>query len=307
MVIYSILLFKDIDQNCYSNDGKTLIKVNDTSPNLRISAKCEIKQDRCFINLYSLISFSFQENPNLKTIGEYCFAYCYNLTIINLSSCSKLIKISHCAFYYCRNVTEILLPKGLLEIQYWDFEFIDLVTSVIIPASVKNIGEDAFAFCHKLENVTFEESSNLTSLEKSVFGATNITSFQIPEKVTKISGQAFDNYKFTNITIHPKNKYLIIENNAIFSTNKSNLFYFFNRSFETYEIPDYVATLGDYLFYYTKIKSITLPNSITSIGEYCFYCSQISAIAFSSLTTIGSYCFTYSKLIYVVIPESVKK
>ena len=118
MNILLSLLYKDIDESCYSKDGKTLIKVNNTSPHLRISAKCEIIQLLCFYKLNSLISFSFEENPNLTTIGKESFSNCKNLTCINLSSCNKLKIISMYAFYSCEKVSEIFLPKGLLEIQF---------------------------------------------------------------------------------------------------------------------------------------------------------------------------------------------
>lgn len=59
-----ISTYKDIDQSCYSDDGKTLNKVTDQSPYLRISAKCETIGYECFCELKSLIGFSFEENPN---------------------------------------------------------------------------------------------------------------------------------------------------------------------------------------------------------------------------------------------------
>lgn len=107
MIIHLVLLIKEIDQSCYSEDGKKLINVTDSSPDLLISAKCEIIQDKCFYQLTSLISFSFEENPNLTIIGSQSFYSCINLSKINLSVCNKLIKISDSAFEKCNKVTEI--------------------------------------------------------------------------------------------------------------------------------------------------------------------------------------------------------
>lgn len=164
LIIVNILLYKDIDSSCYENDGKTLKKVNDTSPYLIISAKCEKIANSCFSNLKSLESFSFEENPNLTTIGSSCFSSCTNLQIIGLSSCTKLTTISNYAFFECSKVTEILLPNGLKEIQNSAFQSNSEITTITIPSSVETIGSRAFEKCYKLTNVIFAEGSNLTSL-----------------------------------------------------------------------------------------------------------------------------------------------
>ena len=201
------LLYKEIDPSCNSEDGKTLIKVNDTSQNLIISAKCENIKNNCFSDLKSLITFTFEDNPNLTSIGDSSFMYCSYLIIINLSACNKLTTISDSAFQSCQKVTEILLPKGLIKIGYYAFLENKLVTSIFIPSTVKYIYHSAFYFCVKLENVIFEEGSNLISLDEKLFYSTNITSFQIPENVIKFDGSVFSDVKITNITIHHKNKH----------------------------------------------------------------------------------------------------
>ncbi|EAY14987.1 surface antigen BspA-like [Trichomonas vaginalis G3] len=304
-MILLALDFKDINESFYSEDGKSLIKVNDTSPYLRISAKCEKIQNECFNGLISLISFSFEDNPNLTTIGSNSFNDCLFLTTINLSYCNKLKYIREKAFYGCNRVEKILLPKGLLEISSGAFIYCNLIKSILVPASVEKIGDRAFVSCSKLENVTFEEGSNLTSLEHHVFYDTNITSFQIPEKVSKINGAAFSDAKLTNLTIHPKNKFFVIENNNfVLSPNKIILFFICNKSSE---IPDSVTTLGDSCFENSNIKSITFPNSVISLGENCFWGTNFQTIELpGSLITIGVGCFFGSPINSITIPENVK-
>ncbi|KAI5507447.1 regulation of response to stimulus, partial [Trichomonas vaginalis G3] len=189
----SSLNYTDIIESCYSEDGKNLTKVNDTSPHLRISAKCELIQDKCFYQLNSLISFSFEDNPNLTIIGKESFYFCTKLSIINLSICNKLTKISNSAFYNCEEVTEILLPKGLIEINVAAFRYNIKLDHITIPASVEKIESQAFDTCFELTYVIFEEGSNLTSLERTAFYYTNISSFQIPEKVAYVHGWVFSN------------------------------------------------------------------------------------------------------------------
>ncbi|EAY14954.1 hypothetical protein TVAG_396840 [Trichomonas vaginalis G3] len=309
MIANLSIIYKDINESCYSDDGKTLTKVNDTSPYLRISAKCEAIQDKCFYHLSSLISFSFEENPNLTKIRFSSFCECKNLTIINLSSCNKLATKYYTAFEFCYKVSEILLPNGLHEIQSSAFEYNTLLTSITIPASVEKIDKNAFSSCYRLSNVIFKEGSNLISLEYGVFWRTNIASFQIPEKVAYVNGYSFSTSTLKNLTIHPKNTFLKIgDNNTVFSANRSVLFFIGSKPIETYEIPDCVTTLGDYLFYQCNYKSIEIPNSVTTIGNGCFYNSNLKTIAFPcSLITIGEDSFSETKLVSIIIPESVKR
>ncbi|EAX97165.1 Leucine Rich Repeat family protein [Trichomonas vaginalis G3] len=271
--------YTDIDKSCYSSDGKILTKVTDTSLYLRISSKCEIIQDNCFNELKTLSSFSFQENPNLTTIGSDSFSYCTNLAIINLSSCNKLTKISSSAFCFCTNVNQILLPEGLFEIGVNAFQFNYYLTSIVIPASVKIIGNYAFYYCSRLQNVTFEEGTNLTSLEYFEFTQTSITSFQIPEKVSKVSAVAFKDGQLKNLTVHGNNNYLTTDGNAVYSKNESILFFILNKT--GYKIPTSVTTIEEYCFYESSIKTIIIPANVKRIVRYAFMsCHSLINVTF---------------------------
>ncbi|EAY21278.1 surface antigen BspA-like [Trichomonas vaginalis G3] len=293
MTVILALFYKDINSSCYSSDGKTLQEVTDPSPYLRISAKCEIIQVNCFYNLSSLKSFSFEDNTNLTTIGENSFYLCLNLTLINLSSCKKLTKISSYAFYDCDQVTEVFLPKRVLEIGSYAFYDDVRITRILIPASVERINKGAFSTTD-LRDLEFEEGSNLTSIEANAFEQTKFTSFEIPESVTKVSGIAFNYRELPTITIHRKNKHLVIESNKLFSSNKSILFLFLNRNLNSYVIPESVTVLGEYSFYMNEITSITLHNSVTTLKDYCFYfCSNLITLTIpESVKYIGEGAFT---------------
>lgn len=306
MILHVALIYKDIDKSCYINDGKVLNKVDDSSPYLRISAHCEIIQSKCFSNLKSLQSFSFEDDPNLTTIKSFSFDGCENLTCIDLSSCNKLTTIEINAFSKCYNVTEILLPRGLREVHNYAFQLNKMIMNIIIPASIEIIGKGAFNGCVRLENVIFEEDSNLTSLTPDVFTETNITSFQIPEKVTEVNGFAFSDAKLTSLTLHTKNNNLIIENGCVFSANKSILYFIIKKSTE-YTIPIFVSILGSHCFYKSYIRNIYLHNNITTLGQSCFGFTRFNAITIpNSVTSIESSCFEKSYLNAVTIPEIVK-
>lgn len=292
MLIISICVASRIDEYSYSEDGKTLIKVTSGPSDLSISDNCEIISNSCFENLATLQSFSFNGNPNLKIIEKQGFSHCTGLKIINLSSCAKLTTISYRAFYQCSSVSKILLPKGLKEIQESAF-YNNSIEDITIPSSVEKIGAFAFQDCSKLKIITFEESSNLTSLERGVFAGIHLDIFAIPENVQKISGYTFGNNRFSTFSIPSSNKYLKLENSIVYSKNQSILYFIKNKDTNTFDFLKNVTTLGEYCFYGSLLPSIKIPSSVKKIEDYAFCnSSYLKTVEFSgSFDFIGSNIF----------------
>lgn len=182
-----------------------------------------------------------------------------------------------------------------------------LIKNILIPASVEIIGNSTFFRCNSLENVIFEEGSNLTSLERDVFAMTNIKSFQIPEKVNYIWDFSFAFFRLTNISIHERNNNFCILDNVIFSKNKSILLFNINLSRKSYDIPFFVTTLAMECFAHSNITNITIPTNVKIIEHYAFfYCLYlINVTILSSLDHIGSRAFANCpNLERVVFPNS---
>lgn len=77
------------------------------------------------------------------------------------------------------------------------------ITSLIMPDSVKYIGESAFAACYKLENVRISE--NLKEIGKWAFsGCISLTDINIPDSVVKIGEEAFVNCRSLTKVIVPE-------------------------------------------------------------------------------------------------------
>ena len=71
------------------------------------------------------------------------------------------------------------------------------ITSVVVPDSVKHIGDMAFGECESLENITL--GNGLTSIGIAAFSScTSLRSITIPAKVTSIGYAAF--YDCSNLT-----------------------------------------------------------------------------------------------------------
>lgn len=62
-------------------------------------------------------------------------------------------------------------------------------TSIVLPNSVTEIGDEAFMYCNELASITL--STNLVRIGNTALSGTSITNITIPDKVTEIGGMVF--------------------------------------------------------------------------------------------------------------------
>lgn len=162
------------------------------------------------------------------------------------------------------------------------------VTSVTIPASVTEIGANAFAGCTNLTSVTYGgDWSNLTiqsgnpAVEDAAKDAANAPLFD---------------FEFT-----PDNTAVIVIN------------YRYNGAAADVTIPSRykgkpVTTIGHAAFFNSAVTSVTIPDSVTSISDSAFInCPQLTNISIpNSVTYIGFSAFSScTSLKSITLPSSL--
>ena len=179
-----------------------------------------------------------------------------------------------------------------------------------IPASVTEIGANAFAGCTNLTSVTYGgDWSNLTiqsgnpAVEDAAKDAANEQLFDF-EFILNNTAVVVISYKGTAADVTIPSRYkgkpvTVIDPVAFYN----------NSAVTSVTIPDSVTAIPDYAFgFCSQLTNISIPNSVTFIGFSAFNsCTSLKSITLpSSLSTIQSYAFyNCGNLKTIRIPVSV--
>lgn len=181
------------------------------------------------------------------------------------------------------------------------------ITSVTIPASVTEIGSNAFAGCTNLTSVNYAgDWSNLTiqSGNPAVQDAANEQLFDF-DFILNNTAVIVTNYKCkgtaADVTIPSR-----YQGKPVTTIGHAA---FFNSAVTSVTIPDSVTSIDDNAFgFCSQLTNISIPNSVTSIGFSAFeHCTSLKSITLpSSLRNISMFLFhNCSQLTTIQIPDSV--
>ena len=183
------------------------------------------------------------------------------------------------------------------------------LSSVTIPNSVTNIGDDAFDFSSSLTNITIGDS--VTSFGDLAFAAcTSLSTVTIPNSVTSIGNVAFLGCtSLREITVDPNNTAYSSLNGVLFNKSQSLLIQCPGGLAGAYTIPNSVTSIGDSAFQgCTSVASVTSPDRVTTIAYGAFdACTSLASLTIgNSVTSIGDGAFEFcTKLTSITIPNSV--
>ena len=265
---------------------------------------------------YGLTSVTIPKS--VTTIGDYAFQDCKKLTSVTFNDGSQLASIGTAAFQNCKSLTSFTIPESVTSIGENAFEGCTNITSITIPESVTSIGKDAFNGFEYIiysgpatENnpwgaysIAYGDFVYQNLEKKTLFGyignggdvvvpntvtsiigfedySSKLTGIEIPNSVTEINQNAFDNCTGIKTLTYNTNA---IDNNIL--RRMTNL--------ETVNVGDDITSIGRNLFSRLKnIKTINIGSSVSDIGERAFNgCSGLTSINIpNSVTSIGDAAF----------------
>lgn len=185
------------------------------------------------------------------------------------------------------------------------------MTSIVIPASVNEIGYYAFSGCSSLKKIVLKDLRSwceinahdnplsLTSAPALYIGENALGGhLDIPDSTEFVSYNAFYKQPIVSVTIPASVKK--IGANAFSSCPK----------LESVVIEDGCTIIGTQAFYScSSLQEVNIPSSVVTIDSYAFqYCSKLSRIDFSSKALeIGAKAFYGCYLPTITFPKNVDR
>lgn len=137
------------------------------------------------------------------------------------------------------------------------------ITSVVVPDSVKTMGNGVFNGCTQLASITLPDKIAIES-SNNMFRGTAITSIKIPSGMTAFGAFCFrDCSNLTEITFAEPVTVLSTASNTF--TNCSKL--------TKLDFPDGMTTIGSSFTGCTALADVTIPASVTSIADSLATCN----------------------------------
>lgn len=294
----------EIGKGAFANNvGLTTIEIPNTVKKIGESA---------FANCSVLKNVTLVSGGAGLVIGNYAFQNCIALEAFTLSD--SVTELSMNVFDGCRNLQgvyvdegneyfadddgvlydadktiilfyslgrdgNVVLPETIETIGAGVFANNMKITEIVIPASVKEIQEDAFNMCLYLTDIVFETSedaqANLSIGDRAFAYCAAVSELNLPSYVTAIGDEAF--YKAAIL-------------------NKINF-------------SEGLKEIGDKAFSDTALTAAVLPDSLTTLGASAFAgCVSLSTLKLSSaLEKIGDKAFFDCILLsQVTIPQGVR-
>ena len=106
----------------------------------------------------------------------------------------------------CWGVDCYTIESGTTRVEDSAFQFCDSLKKVVIPSTVRTIGEYAFNSCSSLEEVCFQQPATLEYLPEHAFwGCNQLREMVIPDSVSYISDYAFYGCNSFRMVVLPDN------------------------------------------------------------------------------------------------------
>lgn len=138
------------------------------------------------------------------------------------------------------------------------------ICNIILPSTVKNIGEYAFSWCAKLESVKISGAKIIAS--RAFMGCGKLKNITLPSSLKRIEEKAFS-YCSSLVSVN-------LPDNII---HLGEMVFEGCRKLESVRLPKGLKILANGMFYAcVSLRDVILPEYVDYIDEYAFaYCTSL--------------------------------
>lgn len=215
----------------------------------------------------------------METIGDNAFSYCLSITSAELPG--TITKIGESAFEGCTSLESIALPEELETIGGFAFADCVALASVDFPSYLTYIGRWSFSGCEALGEVSIPASVETIS-DNAFASCVNLSSVQLSEGLKSIEESAFhDCWSLTDINVAKSNPNYTSVDGVLYDKEMNTLMqYPEGKTTPEYIAPKSLRNLGPYAFFGNKkLTTVDLPDGVASIGDFAFgWCQNLSSL-----------------------------
>ena len=191
---------------------------------------------------------------------------------------------------YKESIKSAVIYSGIEEIE-GAFRYCYNLKNVVIPNTVKRIGDDAFINCKNLETLVLPDS--VEEIGNYAFNGCNKLHLTIGKNVKEIGVDALDFVR--SFSISDENPWFVEQEGVLYNKEKTEI-YDSCIGASNVSIPETVYKIRDWVFAGNALESLTLPEGLTEIGTMAFaYSYLLERVTIpKSVQTIGDYAFITS-------------
>lgn len=169
--------------------------------------------------------------------------------------------------------SELIIPEGVTEIGIEAFTCSDIEV-LVLPRTLRTIGEDAFSNCFMLSEVRFAANSLLYRIEDSAFNGSYIKKLgKLPASLFEIGKSAFLGCK--------ELEEVEFESGSALEVIGDDAFAFCN-SLMRFDMPKNLYSIGSGAFSFCKsLDAVYIPESVKEMAEGVFYGNRMHNITVS--------------------------
>ncbi|MBQ2126079.1 MAG: leucine-rich repeat domain-containing protein, partial [Bacteroidaceae bacterium] len=281
--------------------------------------------DEAFLYCNSLASITF--GNGIESVGSRAFASSIaTVNIADLSAWCKInfenveanpVSISEKLYLNGELVTDLVVPNDVTEIGSYVFYYCKALKSIIIPDNVTSIGKGAFGNCSKAEHLSLGDGL-ATIGDYAFYGCKNIVELVIPEGVESIGAGAFDGCIGVTVITLPSTLLYVGEDAFlnVYSLDRlyiSDIHKWCNIDFVN-ENSNPMCNADNIYIDNVAVTRLELPSGIKSIGNYAFYGAsgvldngyEYNLVIPEGVTSIGNSAFESFKMSAITLPSTLE-